>query len=196
MVNLKENTENIKEAVGVFKDVESLQAAIDELQIRGFERRHLSVLADVKTVEEKMGHIYKRVEEAEDDPNVPRTIFVPLESIGDAEGALIGVPLYVAFCAATIMVVASGGTLLTAIMAATGAGAGGALIGTIFAQMLSKHHADYIEEQINRGGLLLWVTLPDSQHEKNALEILKKHSAYDVHVHNIPIKGDLSRNVP
>ncbi|MDA0307520.1 MAG: hypothetical protein O3A58_02670 [Proteobacteria bacterium] len=187
MTQAAEEIDTVPEAVGVFDDADSLQATIDELQEHGFARHSLSVLADAKAVEEKLGHIYKRVEEEEDDPKAPRTIFVPLESIGDAEGALIGFPLYVAATAATVIVAASGGTLLTAIMAATGAGAGGALIGGIFAKMVAKHHADYIQDQIDHGGLLLWVNLPDAEHEKKAVEILKKHSAHDVHVHNIPI---------
>lgn len=187
MTKTSEQVATVPEAVGVFDSADSLQAAIDELQTHGFARRHLSVLADAKAVEEKLGHIYKRVEEVEDDAKAPRTIFVPLESIGEAEGALIGFPLYVAATAATTIVVASGGTILTAIMAATGAGAAGALIGSIFAQMVAKHHADYIQDQITHGGLLLWVNLPDAEHEKKALAILKKHSAHDVHVHNILI---------
>jgi hypothetical protein len=187
MTKISEQVTTAPEAVGVFDSADSLQAAIDELQTHGFSRRHLSVLADAKSVEEKLGHIYKRVEEVEDDAKAPRTIFVPLESIGDAEGALIGFPLYVAATTATAIVVASGGTMLAAIVAATIAGSGGALIGAILAKVVAKHHADYIQDQINHGGLLLWVHLPDAEHEKKALAILKKHSAHDVHVHNIPI---------
>ena len=187
MTKQNDKIQRIREAVAVFNDVDSFQDALDDLQTHGFSRRHISVLADAGTVEKKLGHIYRRVEEEEDNPKAPRTIFVPLESIGEAEGALIGFPLYVAAVAATAIVVASGGTLLTAIMAATGAGAGGALIGNIFAGMVAKHHADYIQNQIDHGGLLLWVNLPDKAHEKRAVEILSKHSAHDVHVHEIPV---------
>jgi hypothetical protein len=184
-----ESVETVPEAVGVFSNADDLQAAIDELQSHGFARRHLSVLADAKTIEAKLGHIYRRVEEEEDNPDAPRTMFVPLESIGEAKGALIGTPLYIAACAATALVVASGGTLLTAIMATTAAGAGGALIGTVFAEIVAKHHADYIQDQINHGGLLLWVTLADGEHEKQAIRILNKHSARDVHIHDIPVSS-------
>ncbi len=176
----------IREVVGVFNNSDTLQKAIDELQTQGFARHHMSVLADAITVEKKLGHIYRRVEELEDNPNVPRTIFVPLDSIGSAEGGLIGAPLYIASCTAAAIVTVSQGSLLTAVMAAIASGAGGALIGNIFAKRLGKHHADYIQEQIKRGGLLLWVFLPDTKHEKQAIKILKKYSARDVHIHNIP----------
>jgi hypothetical protein len=191
MIKHNNKTTSIREAVATFHDAKSLQGALDDLQTHGFSRHHVSVLANAETVEKKLKHIYRRVEEVEDDPEAPRTIFVPLESIGEAEGALIGLPLYVAAVAATAIVVASGGTLLTAIMAAAGAGAGGAFVGNIFAGIVVKHHADYIQDQIEHGGLLLWVNLPDNIHEKRALEILSKHSSHDVHVHEIPTKSSV-----
>lgn len=179
------SNKKFQEAVGVFKDADSLQAAIDELQENGFMRQELSVLAGSSTIEEKLGHIYKRVEEAEDAPDAPRTIFVPLESIGEAEGALIGTPLYIAGMAAAGVVVASGGALLTALFAAAAAGAGGASIGLILAGLLAKHHADYIQEQLEEGGLLLWVAVHSEESKKKAKKILLKNGAKDVHIHEI-----------
>lgn len=187
MTQTAKKIDTVREAVGVFHDAKSLQAAMDELQSSGFDRHEISVLASEEAIKEKLGHLYKRVKEAEDDPCAPRSIFVPLESIGEAEGALIGFPLYVAAATATALVVASGGTLLTAIMAATGAGAGGALLGNILADMVADHHADYISKQIEKGGILLWVCTRDKQHEKTALKILKTHSAGDVHVHDVAL---------
>lgn len=181
------NKETVHEAVGVFNDADSLQAALDDLQGNGFMRQELSILAGDKTVEEKLGHAYKRVEEAEDDPSAPRTIFVPNETIGEAEGSAVGLPLYVAATTATGIVAASGGTILSAIIAATAAGAAGAVIGVVLAGFIAKHHADFIQEQINHGGLILWVHLRSPDMEEKAKEILGRHSAYDVHIHEIPL---------
>ena len=183
------NIETVHEAVGVFNDIETLQAALDDLQSHGFMRQELSILADEKAIEEKLGHVYGRVEEIEDDPKAPRTIFVPNETMGEAEGALIGTPLYIAAATATGIVVASGGTLLSAIIAATAAGAVGPAIGGVLASMVAKHHADYIQEQVEHGGLLLWVHLRSPDLEEKAKEILSKHSAHDVHIHEIPLGG-------
>ena len=179
----------ILEAVGVFNDVRSMQAAIDDLQEHGFMRQELSVLAGDKAIEEKLGHIYQRVEEAEDDPEAPRTIFVPLEDVGDAEGALIGAPLYIAATSATAITVATGGTFLAAILAAAAAGAVGAAIGTIFAGLVAKNYADDIQEHLEHGGFLLWVNLRSPDLTDKAREILGRHSAHDVHVHEIPLAG-------
>jgi hypothetical protein len=189
-VNNSDNTiETVHEAVGVFNDADSLQSALDDLQEHGFMRQELSILADVRVIEEKLGHIYKRVEDVEDNPKAPRTIFISNETIGEAEGSVIGLPLYIAAVTAAGVVAASGGTLLTLIAATVGAGAVGASIGSIFANLISKHHADFIQSQLNNGGLLLWVHLRSPDLEEKAKEILRKYSAHDVHIHEIPIQG-------
>lgn len=164
------------EAVGVFEDADSLQQAIDELMSSGFDRAELSLLAAEETVEKELGHLYDRVQELEDDPAAPRTAYVSKESIGDAEGGLVGGLVYVGALAATGAVVASGGA-----MAAAG-GAGG-LIGAVLARMIEDHHARYLKEQLDRGGLLLWVRTRDGVHEKRAVDIMGRHSAHDVHLH-------------
>ncbi len=96
------------------------------------------------------------MEDAEDDPQAPRILFMPNEPVGEAEGAAIGLPLYIAAVTATCIMAASGGTLLAAIAAAAGAGAGGAALGAVFARMIAERHPDYIQDQIEGGGLLLW----------------------------------------
>ena len=181
--------ETVHEAVGVFKDAKSLQAALDDLQEHGFMRQELSILADEKTVKQKLGHVYERVEDAEDDPKAPRTIFVPNEVIGEMEGAFIGLPLYIAAVTAVGIVAASGGTFLYATVAAAAAAASGATIGGIIASFIDDHHAGFIENQIHRGGLLLWVHLRSPDLEEKAKKILSRHSAHDVHIHEIPLHG-------
>jgi hypothetical protein len=176
----------IREAVGVFDTAERLQDAIDELLSAGFDRAELSLLASERAVEEKLGHAYRRVEALEDEARVPRTAFVSTESRGDAEGALIGGLMYVGAILAAGGIVASGGTLAGAVAAAALAGGAGAAAGSLFARLIEYHHADYLEEQLGRGGLLLWVRTRTPEREARALEILGKHSAQDVHVHSIP----------
>ena len=43
-----------------------------------------------------------------------------------------------------------------------------------------------LQEQLDRGGLLLWVRTWDKDREKRAVDILNKHSGHDVHVHGVP----------
>lgn len=176
----------VREAVGVFHDVQSLQAAIDELLTAGFNQAHLSLMAGKETVEEKLGHAFTKVAELEDDAAVPRVAYISTESIGDAEGGLIGGLMYVGAIAAAGGIVASGGTMAGAIVAAVLAGGAGGLVGSALDRLIEAHHAHYLQEQLDSGGILLWVRTVDEAHEARATEILKEHSAGDVHVHGVP----------
>ncbi|MEZ5784981.1 MAG: hypothetical protein R3D62_00505 [Xanthobacteraceae bacterium] len=181
-----EELNTIREAVGVFDNPASLQEAIDELMESGFDRAELSLLASERTVEEKLGHHYEKVKELEDDPEIPRTAYVSTESIGDAQGGLIGGLMYVGATAAAGAIVITGGTLAAAIAAAAVAGGTGGLIGSILARWVGDRQAQYLQEQLSHGGLLLWVRTWDAADEKRAADILARHSGRDVHVHELP----------
>ncbi len=43
-----------------------------------------------------------------------------------------------------------------------------------------------LQDQLDHGGLLLWVRARDESHEKRATEILAKHSAHDMQVYDLP----------
>lgn len=178
-----------REAVAVFDTAAELENAVEDLQSSGFNRAEISLLAEEAAVEGKLGHRYKKVQDLEDDPDAPRTAFVSTETMGDAEGGLIGVLMYVGAMAAAGAVVATGGTLAATLGAVSVAGASGGLIGTILAGVLDGHHAKNLQDQLTHGGLLLWVRTRDAEHEARAVEILSRHSAHDVHVHSIPIAG-------
>jgi hypothetical protein len=143
----------VREAVGVFHDEKSLQAAVDELLIAGFDRSKLSLLADQHAVEKKLGHLYDKVSDLEEDPAVPSRAFVGVDSRTEAKGAMIGGLAYVGAVASAGLVVASEGTLIATLI---------------------------------RGGILLWVRTEDIGRERRAVELLKRHSAADVHVFELP----------
>ncbi len=176
----------IRETVGVFQDWSSLQAAVDELQSSGFDRSEISLLAGEHAVEEKLGHVYQKVKELEDDPKVPRAAFVGRDSMVEARVGVIGGLAYVGALAAVGAIVASGGTVAAAIVGAVAAGGGGGLIGSLASRWLGRDRAKEVQAQLDKGGLLLWVRIRDGDHEQRATEILGKHSADDVHVHDIP----------
>lgn len=176
----------VREAVGVFKTAQTLQEAIDELMSSGFDRAELSLLAGEDAVEMELGHQFERVAELEDDPNVPRACYVSNESIGAAQGALIGGLIYVGACLASGAIVVAGGALAGAIAASTLLGGAGGLIGAALAKLVGDRHAQHIQEQLEHGGLLLWVRTWDEADERRAVDILNRHSAFDVHVHSLP----------
>jgi hypothetical protein len=66
------------------------------------------------------------------------------------------------------------------------AGGGAVLVGAL-GSLMHRHYARRVEEQLARGGLLLWVNVRDPAQENTALEILGTHPAHDVHVHEIKV---------
>jgi hypothetical protein len=184
MMSAQDNGD-VREAVGVFDTADALQDAIDELQSSGFDLADLSLMTSEQAVEEKLGHRYQKVTELEDDSQVPRTSYIAPESIGEAQGALVGGLFYVGAIGAAGLIFASGGTMAAAIAAAAAAGGAGGLLGALLGKLIGDHHAQLLQEQLDRGGLLLWVRTWDADHEASAVDILKKHSGRDVHVHGL-----------
>jgi hypothetical protein len=180
------SAQGAREAVAVFHQVASYQAAIDELFNAGFDRADLSLLASQQTVEEKLGHAYTRVGEVADDATVPRAAYVGNASVAEARTGVIGGLAYIGAMAALGVVVASGGGLAAAIAAAAVAGGGGGVIGGVAARFIGKDHAQSLQAQLDKGGLLLWVRTADATLEQKALEILREHGGEDVHVHDLP----------
>jgi len=174
---------DVREAVGVFESAEKLEEAIDELMSCGFDRAEISLLANETAVEEKLGHKYKKISELEDDPAVPRAAYVSTESVGDAKGALIGALMYIGAGILMGPVAIAGGPLAVGAGAAVLGGGLGGLIGAGLAGLLGEQRADRLQEQLNHGGLLLWVRVWNAEDEKRAVEVLSRHSGRDVHVH-------------
>lgn len=185
---------SVREAVGAFDSVEHLESAIDALLENGFDRAELSLLASEHAVEAKLGHKYERVAELEDDQAVPRCCYVSRESIGAAEGGLVGGLLYVGALTAAGAVVASGGTVAAVLIAAALTGGAGGLVGALLARAVGGQHAHHLQEQLNHGGLLLWVVTRTPEHEQRATDILSRHGARDVHVHTLPTPPFLARS--
>lgn len=175
--------ESTREAVALFKDEETLQAAIDDLLASGFDRAELSLLATEETLRQTFAERFKSSAELEDVEGVPRSCYCSVESLGDAQGGIIGGLVYVGAVAATGMVAASGGTLAAIIAACVLAGGAAGAVGTYLAGLMGDARARHISEHLRHGGLLLWVRTWNEDDEKRATSILGKHSGLDVHVH-------------
>lgn len=188
------------EAVGVFHDESALESAVDDLLLVGFDRANLSLLASAHAVEEKLGHRYDKVAEIEDDMSVPRAVFIGRDSRVEGETAVISGLAYVGAIGTAGAIVASGGTVGLAILGAAAAGGLGGLVGAALARFMDRHHAHYLQEQLDRGGLLLWVSVHGADEEAKAREILEKAGAEHVHVHEVPeeklpLEGGVSYDV-
>jgi hypothetical protein len=135
-------------------------------------------LASEDTVEKKLGHRYRSVKDVEDLPNVPRDTF--FSRVARLEEDYLPVPVLASLGALYFAFVSPVPTLVVA------AGAGAAL-GAILGRVAHKSFVAQIQEQLARGGLLLWVRVQGAQQKETALKVLRAHSAHDVHAHEIEV---------
>jgi hypothetical protein len=176
---------SVREAVGVFSDVEALEAAVDELEVSGFDRATISVLASDETIKERMGPLHHTLVEIEDDRQAPGTAFVEKDSRVEGEAAAVGIPFYIGCVAAAAVAAGSGGLAVPTIGAIIAGGAAGGGLGALLARAIANHHSESVSQQLSRGGIVLWVSVRDATAENLAVQILTKTGARDVHVHEI-----------
>lgn len=175
---------NVPEAVGIFDTFESLQKAIYDLMIAGFSRYDISLLADQKVLEEKLGKAFWTAPELADNPDAPRAAFVSEEAIGELEGAIAGGLFFLGSYIAMMALLTPASTIAASIAAIAIGGSPTAVLGTLLARRVGRHHKDYYANQIKHGGILLWVRTWDKDKAELAVNILKGHSGRDVHVHD------------
>lgn len=181
-----DNKDTVTEAVAVFHDVDALDLAVDDLRKAGFKRDDISLLAGEDAVEKKLGHRYERVEDLEDEPGAPRAAYRTRAAVGDRKVVIMDTLTYLPAVLAAGTVVASTGVVAAAV---TGTAIAGALIGTVLARWLGEQHAEYLAEQLDHGGLLLWVRTHDKEQEETAMRILLAHAGTDVHLHQLPAQA-------
>jgi hypothetical protein len=179
-----------REVVGVFSDAGALETAANELLASGFDRARISLLAGENAIVEKLGHKYEKVEELEDNLEIPRTVYRSKESFDVTKSALLGSLASIGAVAAAGAIFASGGILAATLGSGLLGAEVGGFVGGILGELLENHHAKYLQEQLDRGGLLLWVRTADDPEENTAKEILSRHSGRDVHAHAIPIAAE------
>lgn len=178
------------EAVAVFHDVAKLDEAVEALKKAGFKNDAISLLASEHAVEKKLGHRYERVEELEDSDTAPRVTFKTQADIDDSDSAIIGSLTFLPAVIAAGTIVASAGVVAAAV---AGTAITGALIGTVLARWLDQKRADLLQEQLEHGGLLLWVNTPTWTERDSAVRILIEHGGTDVHVHDFAEPNEASR---
>jgi len=175
---------SIREAVGLFSAPEPLERAIDELEIAGFDRATLSVLASDVAIKERVDHLYRNVAEIADDRHVPQGAFVGSDSRVEGAAALIGVPCYVGSVAgAGVAAVGFGAATAATIAGCALGGVVGAGLGALLSGAITRRHKHEVSEQLAKGGFVLWVSLRDDDAQRRALCILGNAGGREVHVH-------------
>jgi len=171
----------IREAVAVFDDAEKLEAAVSELQSNGIDRSELSFLAH----ELPAGSVPSDLPQAADDPATPREPVVSDTDLRQGRVLGTGLAATIAAFAAAGFTVATGGVAAATIAAAVAAAGGVGAVSTMFGRRLADDQTSFLDAQLARGGVLLWVRTPNAGSEQTVLDVLRRHSAH-VYLHDLP----------
>lgn len=180
----KQSKQRIREAVGIFSNSEMLEAAINQLVISGFKSDAINLLAGEGSVRDSLGDFYIKSHKAVDSPMGPKTAFV-VKNHGtlahDAIGSLLLLSATISGGVLLVSAGAFGSPLLAAF--ATAPLVGG--VTAVLLKTLQKSDADYLEEQLEMGHMLLFVRTENTEQETAALTTLSAHTAYDAKIYNV-----------
>src|SRR5690606_18369785 len=105
----------------------------------------------------------------------PRMAFVRKKSIGDTVHAWAGALFFAGATTGAGAVVVSAGVLGGALLAAVSGAAAVGAVGAALALVIHQSDAEYLEQQVDEGHLLLFVRTHGEDEERRALDILSRH---------------------
>lgn len=183
----------LREVIGIFVDGAQIKAAIDDLTACGFEKDRLGLLASEYAVKSSLGELYTRTNVSHDPSKAPSMAFVEADSDGEmvqsGRGGLYFAGSTMALGAVVVSAAVLGGALLSALAGVAAVGALGSLAGSI----ISQSDAEYLEQEVEKGRLLLFVRVDDAGAEAQAEEILSRHAALDIRAYDVNVSPKPAR---
>jgi len=170
----------IRGVVAIFHDEQAMEQALMALESAGIDRDDISLLASCATIEAKLRHRFRSVSELEGRLNTPRLAYVPSGEEKQFQHTLIGALTYVA--ASFGFILASSTGLAQMLIAATAAGGAVVSVGEALTWLVGHRHARRVEEQLNCGGLLIWVRVGSEAQTQAVIRMLKERGGNDVHM--------------
>jgi len=163
---------NSKSIFGVFPTWKDAENALTELQKLGFTHKDISLLVHAENVN-------KDALAPEKHTKTPQGV-----AAGVASGAILGGGLGLLAGLGSLMIPGVGpmlaiGPILGAFSGAGMGGAAGGIVGAFIGVGIPQHHADYLQEAITGGGILLAVHVEDHELQKQVYEVLKAAGAGD-----------------
>lgn len=175
--------EKLREAVGTFETPEQLEAAIEALTTAGFDRADLSVLGQEQLFSADVPRAAADPERAADDPKAPRSAVLSEPDVRQGRTLASSMAGVIAAFLASGATIVTGGGALAAVVGAAAAGGGATVLVNTIGRWAGESHNEFLHEQAQRGGILLWVKLHNPDQEVAADDILRRSGARHVHIH-------------
>ena len=175
----------VREVVGIVDSPEELETAVDYLNAVGVDRGDIDLMADRWTILRKLGKYYSEAQSVAGKPDVPRQALIMREDSAEGEAAAFGLFTYLGALGAAGAVMATGGALPAAALAALAGGAASGGLGAVLGRSLGRRKSDKLRQQLEGGGLVLFARIHSPETESKALSAMRNAGAQDVHVHEI-----------
>jgi hypothetical protein len=177
-----------REVTGVFHSRKALDAAVQDLLLADVDRADINVSASVDELQRRLNYSAIPAPDLADIPTAPRQPYVGEDDVVGTD-ALISC---VAGCAAAVGVafylVAQGMQPISVGILAVLSGIIVAGVAVSWARRrLQRERAQGLEKLSEAQGLLIWVRVRSPEQEARAQEILVRHGAEAVHVHEIDL---------
>lgn len=178
----------VREVAGVFHSRQQIEEAITNLLSAGFDRADIDLMASAQAVREKLGGAYASVEELADVPDVPRKSFIARDDVTTMVASVAGILTFIGATASATAVVASGGAVaLAAVAALVGGGLTGGTGAFLIHKLVDQQWGEELETLMEAGGMVLWVRVHNPEQEKKAIDILRNCGGEAVRVHEIEL---------
>lgn len=155
-------TQTIREAVGIFKDRESFEAAVHHLKDNGFEHADLSVLDSHESLD---------------------AAGKPGKAWEEALGALVGEIKYEGPLVGSLAVLLAGGPTAALIASVIGAATAGVAAKEVLDEVTSSPHTEDFANALGAGSVILWVACENAEEERQATAALERFGGTNVHIH-------------
>jgi hypothetical protein len=177
-----------REVTGVFHSRKALVAAAEELLVAGIDRADIDVSASFDELQRRLNYQSIPPADLADIPTAARQPFTDEDDVLSTE-AVVG---SVAGCIAAI---AMAFYLVTRDIGALSVGIFSVLTGLVVGgvamlwvrRLLQRERARGLEKLSEAQGLLIWVRVRSPEKEAEAQEILTRHGAKAVHIHEIEL---------
>jgi hypothetical protein len=170
-----------RQLVGLFEDQSTFEAAINDLQGTGIDRSQLSILSH-KSFEEHDPHNEEEAAEAALDPESKGTAVTSDVDLRQGRTMLSGMAGAVGGSVTGAAILLTGAAAAAALPLAAAAGLGFGAAAHAAGRKASHTEVRHLREQLEHGGIVLWVT-PRTQHEEEtAMDILGRRAARSIAV--------------
>jgi hypothetical protein len=177
----------VREVTGVFHSRERVDSAANDLLLAGFDRGDIDIFGSLTEVPKRLGPVYVAPEELAHVNRAPRQPFLDRDDLTVLNIVVASLVGSACGLATGFWMLQSGRTEAAAAIAGVLVGLFGAALAFLITARVSREDESLSSIATHRG-LVLWVRVRSPEQEDKAQEILLRHGAKAVSVHEIELE--------